>query len=89
MFAFNPKRGVVRLTNHDLADHERSGRSRCKLTPLGQSGRTVLFEDMAAVEVTGVVGVVVDRGVRGAKVLGGFDVPKLRHSNFSSPERLM
>ena len=35
----------------------RSGR---KLTPLGQGGRTVLFEDVAAVEVTVVVEVVVD-----------------------------
>ena len=52
--------GVVRLTNHDLADHDRSGLSRCKLTPLGQGGRTVLFEDIAAVEVTVVVEVVVD-----------------------------
>ena len=64
----------------------RSGR---QLTPLGQSGRTVLFEDMAAVEVTVVVEVVVDRGVRGGKFLQGFDVPELRHSTLSSPEWLM
>src|SRR5680860_1824729 len=69
-------RGVVRLTNHDLADHDRSGLSRCKLTPLGQSGGTVLFEDMAAVEVMVEVKVVVDRGVRGGKFLQGFDVPE-------------
>jgi hypothetical protein len=31
-----------------------------QLTPLGQGGRTVLFEDVAAVEVTVVVEVVVD-----------------------------
>ena len=35
----------------------RSGR---QLTPLRQGGRTVLFEDVAAVEVTVVVEVVVD-----------------------------
>ena len=35
----------------------RSGR---QLTPLGQGGRTVLFEDVAAVEVAVVVEVVVD-----------------------------
>ena len=64
-------------------------RSGCKLTPLGQSGRTVLFEDITAVEVTVVVEVVVDRGVRGGKFLQGFDVPELRHSTLSSPERLM
>ena len=35
----------------------RSGR---QLTPLGQAGRTVLFEGVAAVEVTVVVEMVVD-----------------------------
>ena len=35
-------------------------RSDRELTPLGQGGRTVLFEDVAAVEVTVVVEVVVD-----------------------------
>src|SRR5680860_1900789 len=35
----------------------RSGR---QLTPLGKGGRTVLFEDVAAVEVTVVVEVIVD-----------------------------
>ena len=39
------------------ADLKRSG---CKLTPLGQGGRTVLFEDIAAVEVAVEVEVVVD-----------------------------
>jgi len=39
------------------ADLKRSG---CKLTPLGQSGRTILFEDIAAVEVAVEVEVVVD-----------------------------
>ena len=37
-----------------------SGRSGRELTPLGQGGRTVVFEDVAAVEVTVVVEVVVD-----------------------------
>ena len=35
-------------------------RSGCELTPLGQGGRTVLFEDITAVEVAVVVEVVVD-----------------------------
>jgi len=66
------------------------GRLSCReLTPLGQGGRTVLFEDMPAVEVTVRVEVVVDRGVRGGKFLQGFDVPEFRHSTLSSPERLM
>jgi hypothetical protein len=44
----------------------RSGR---QLTPLGQGDRTVLFEDIATVEVTVVVEVVVDRGVGGGEFL--------------------
>ena len=48
--------GVVRLTNHELADHDRSSG---ELTPFSERGSTVLFEDIAAVEVAVVV-VVVD-----------------------------
>jgi len=33
------------------------------LTPLGQGGRTVLFEDISAVELAVVVEVVMDRGM--------------------------
>ena len=33
------------------------------MTPLGQGGRTVLLEDIAAVEVTVIVEVIVDRGM--------------------------
>jgi hypothetical protein len=64
----------------------RSGR---QLTPLGQGGRTVLFEDFAAVEVTVVVEVVVDRGVGSGKLLKNFHVPELRHRSFPSSERLV
>ncbi len=42
--------GVVRLTNHELADHDRSRYSRGELTPFSERGSTVLFEDIAAVE---------------------------------------
>ena len=52
--------GIVRLTNHELADHDRSRYSRCQLTPFSERGGTVLFEDIAAVEVAVVVEVVVD-----------------------------
>ena len=52
--------GVVRLTKHELADRRSSRCSRGELTPLGQGGRTVLFEDVAAVEVAVVVEVIVD-----------------------------
>ena len=64
----------------------RSGR---QLTPLGQGDRTVLFEDIAAVEVTVVVEVVVDRGMGSGKLLESLHVPELRHRSFSSSERLV
>ena len=54
------EKGVVRLTNHELADHDRSRLSRCELTPSRQGGSAVLFEDVAGVEVTVEVEVVVD-----------------------------
>ena len=53
-------RGVVRLTNHELADYDRSRLSRCKLTPFRECGSAVLLKDVAGVEVTIVVEVVVD-----------------------------
>jgi hypothetical protein len=40
-----------------------------QLTPFSQGGRTVLFEDVAAVEVTVDVEMIVDRGVGGGKFL--------------------
>jgi hypothetical protein len=64
----------------------RSGR---QLTPLGQGGRTVLLEDIAAVEVTVIVEVIVDRGMGSGKLLEGFHAPELRHRSFSSSERLV
>jgi hypothetical protein len=39
------------------------------LTPFSERGRTVLFEDVAVVEVAVVVEVIVDRGVGGGKFL--------------------
>jgi hypothetical protein len=53
-------RGVVRLTNHELADHDRSRYSRGELTPFRERGSTVLFEDAPGVEVAVAVEVVVD-----------------------------
>ena len=64
-------------------------RSSRQLTPLGQGGRTVLFEDVAGVDVAVVVEVVVDRGMGGGKLLESFHVPELRHRLFSSSEWLV
>ncbi len=44
-----------------------------QLTPLGQRGRAVLLEDVAAVEVAVEVEMIVDRSVNGGKFLQGFD----------------
>ena len=65
------------------------GLSGCKLTPLGQSSGSGLFENIAAVEMALVVEVVVDRGVDGSEFLQGLDVPEPGHRTLSAAERLM
>lgn len=57
---FTSTEGVVRPTNHELADHDWSRRSRGELTPFRECGSAVLLEDVAAVEVAVVVEVIVD-----------------------------
>ncbi len=52
--------GIVRLTIHELASRRRSSLSRCELTPFRECSSAVLLEDIATVEVTVVVEVVVD-----------------------------
>ncbi len=68
------------------AGPRRSGR---QLTPLGQGVGTVLSEDVAAIEVTVLIEMIMDRGVDGGKLLQSHYVPELRHRIFSSSERLM
>jgi hypothetical protein len=46
-------------------------RSRRQLTPFGQGGGTVLFEDVAAVEVSVLIETIMDRGVDGGELLPG------------------
>ena len=87
--AMNGSRGFVRLTGCELADRRRSRLSRSELTPFSERGSAVLLEDVAAVEVTVLVEVVVDRGMGGGKLLEGLHVPELRHRSFSSSERLV
>jgi len=81
--------GIVRVTNHELADYDRSRLSRCELTPFRECSSAVLLEDIATVEVTVVVEVVVDRGMGSGKLLESLHVPELRHRSFSSSERLV
>ena len=57
--------------------------------PLGQGGGSVLFENVAAVEMALVVEVVVDRGVDGGEFLQGLDVSEPRHRPFPTSKRMM
>ena len=50
--------------------------SRGQLTPLGHCGGTVLFKDVATIEVTILIEVIVDRGVDGSEILQGLEVPE-------------
>ncbi len=68
------------------AGPRRSGR---QLTPLGQGGGTVLSEDVAAIEVTVLIEMIMDRGVGGGKLLQSLYVPELRHRHLPSSERLV
>src|SRR5680860_756832 len=82
-------KGIVRVIGRELVDRRSSRLSRGELTPFCECGSAVLFEDVAAVEVTVEVEVIVDRGVGGGELLESFHVPELRHRSFSSSEWLM
>ncbi len=49
---------------------------RGELTPFSKCSNAVLLEDIAAIEVTIVVEMIVDRGVDGGELLQGLDVPE-------------
>ncbi len=66
-----------------------SGLSGRKLTPFGQSGRSVLPEGIAATEMTVLVEMIVDRGMSGGELLKGLHVPEFRHRALSSSKRLV
>ncbi len=57
--------------------------------PFSERCRSVLLEDVAAVEMAVLVEVVVDRVVDGRKILQGLCIPEFGHCSFSSPERLV
>ncbi len=65
------------------------GCSGHQFAPLGQGGRAVLLKDVAAVKVTVLIEVMVDRGVGGGKLLEGRHVSEFGHRRFSLPERLV
>ena len=55
-----------------------------ELTPLGQRGGAVLLECLAAIEMTVVVEMVVDRGMGGSEFLQGLDIPEAGHRPFGA-----
>ena len=54
-----------------------------------QGGGTVLSEDVAAIEVTALIEMIMDRGVDGGKLLKSLYVPELRHCTLSSSKGLV
>ena len=58
-------------------------------TVFGQSSGAVLLENIAVVELTVLIEMVVDRSMGGGKLLQGFDVSEPGHRPLSSAERLV
>ena len=56
------------------------------MTPSSKGGRSVDFEVLAAVKVTFLVKMVVDRSVDRGEFLEKFSAPKFRHGTLSSLE---
>ena len=87
-----PDDGSHGLCQTNLNRHAKGGESRRsgrQLTPFGQGDGTVLFEDVAVVEVTVLIEMIVNRGMGGGKFLQGPHIPEHRHRPLSSSERLM
>ena len=81
--------GCCQSNANQSPKHPKSRPSGRKLTPLSQSGRAVLLEDISAVEVAVLIEVIVDRGVNGSKLLQGLYVPEFRHRPLSSSKGLV
>ncbi len=60
-----------------------------QLAPFGQSSGAVLLENIAAVELTVLIEMVVNRSMSGGKLLQSFDVSEPSHRALSSAERLV
>ncbi len=71
--------GFVRLNRQDMVDQRRPRLSRGALTPFGERGSAVVFENVSTVEGAVLVEVVVERGMDGSELLKGLHVPELRH----------
>jgi hypothetical protein len=57
--------------------------------PFGKGGRAVEFEILAAMKMTFLIEMVVDRSMNGGEFLKRFHVSEFRHRARSSSERLM
>ena len=75
---------AVTPRGHCQTDWVGGGLSSCELSPLGHGGGSVLFENVATVEMALVVEVVVDRGVNGGEFLQGLDISEPRHRSFET-----
>ncbi len=87
--AEKPREGLCQTNLNRHAKGAGLRRSGRKLTPFGQGGGAVLLENVAAVEVTVLIEMIMDRGMDGGKLLEGLHVPELCHRPFSSPGRLV
>ena len=76
-------------SENQLAKPAQTGLSGQQLTPFGRSGRTVLLEDVSAIEAAVQIEVIVDRGVDRGEFLQGLYVPKFRHRTLPSSEWLV
>lgn len=90
------ERLVLRGLDRALSDKSEPACEGCRseafgpqLAPLGQDGGTILFEDVAAIEVTVLIEMIFDRGVVRGEFPQSHFVPEPRYRSFSSPERLM
>jgi hypothetical protein len=59
------------------------------LTPFGQGGGAVLFEDIAAIKMAVMIEMVMNGSVDRSEFLQRLYVPEFRHRPFPSPERLV
>ena len=56
-----------------------------KLTPFGESGRSVLLENVAAIEMAVLIEMIVDRGMSGSKLLQGAEGTRTLNQHFVTP----
>ncbi len=86
---YQPRSGCCQSNANQSPKCQATALSGRQLTPLGQCSRAVLLEDVAAIDVTVVVEMNMDRGMDGGEFLQGLDVPEFRHRALSSSKWLV